>query len=525
MVDGRGSKGQPLCGGVARLPLHPLFAAAYPVLFLFGANAADQVTADALWEPLALAVSAAAALFVVLAILLRDPARGGLIATLLVSLFFWYGHVRNLVAGVISEPVVLLALWLGIGLLIGVAILRWAGPVAGRLTSTLNLALGVLVLVNAGGLATYLWGSAADLLPPPAGITRGANEEPGRKPDIWYLVFDRYASAPVLDRYYGWDNSAFTDALRERGFYVADASQANYPKTPLSLVSSLSMQYLDGEALTDRAASGNDAGPIHRLLRGPLPVPSALREAGYRHVQVANWWAPTATNETADLTLRYESASEFSQALLKMTILNALDGVEDADPFDRAVLREHTLFEFDALRELADEEGPKFVFAHFLVPHPPYVFEADGAWIPKEPTGPDAERAAYIEQLRYTNGRILELIDRLLAVPADEAPIIVLQADEGPFPVRYDANEWRFDWHTATNDELREKVGILNAYHLPGIDPIEAGLRPDITPVNSFRVIFDAYLGTDLPLLPDRIWAQRSQQAFYEFFEVTDRVR
>ena len=47
MVDGRGSKGQPLCGGVARLPLHPLFAAAYPVLFLFGANAADQVTADA----------------------------------------------------------------------------------------------------------------------------------------------------------------------------------------------------------------------------------------------------------------------------------------------------------------------------------------------------------------------------------------------------------------------------------------------------------------------------------------------
>jgi hypothetical protein len=524
MVDGRGSKGQPPRGGLARLPIHPLFAAAYPVLFLFGANAADQVTADALWEPLALAVSAAAALVVVLAIGLRDASRAGLVATLLVSLFFWYGHVRNLVAGVVTEPVLLLALWLAAGAVALVAILRWARPVAGRLTSTLNLAIGLLVVLNAGGIATYMLGGAAPLLPAPAGIARGAAED-GTRPDIWYLIFDRYGSSPVLDRYYGWDNRAFSDALRERGFYVADESQANYPKTPLSLVSSLSMAYLDREALAERAASGTDAGPIHRLLRGPLPVPSALRDAGYRHVQVANWWEPTATNATADLTLRYESASEFSQALLKMTVLNALDGVEDADPFDRAVLREHTLFQFDALTELAAEEGPKLVFAHFLVPHPPYVFEADGSWIPKEPTGADAERRAYVEQLRYTNERILELVDRLLAVPAEDAPVIVLQADEGPFPRRYDANEWRFDWHTATRDELREKFGILNAYHLPGVDPEAAGLRPDMTPVNTFRVIFNAYLGTDLPLLPDRIWAHRSQQAFYDFFDITERVR
>jgi hypothetical protein len=193
-------------------------------------------------------------------------------------------------------------------------------------------------------------------------------------------------------------------------------------------------------------------------------------------------------------------------------------------PYDRAVLRQHTLYEFRVLDLLADDPGPKFVFAHFLAPHPPYVFHPDGSFVEQEPLATEDERAGYIRQMQYVNRRILELVDRLLDAPADQQPIVILQADEGPFPARYDANEWRFDWHTATDEELVEKAGILNAYHLPGVDPETAGLYPTITPVNSFRVVFNTYFGTDLPLLPDRIFAHTSQQEFYDFFEVTDRV-
>ena len=35
------------------LPIHPLLAAAYPVVFLFAINAAEQVTLAPLWLPLA----------------------------------------------------------------------------------------------------------------------------------------------------------------------------------------------------------------------------------------------------------------------------------------------------------------------------------------------------------------------------------------------------------------------------------------------------------------------------------------
>jgi hypothetical protein len=241
-------------------------------------------------------------------------------------------------------------------------------------------------------------------------------------------------------------------------------------------------------------------------------------------VQVANWWEPSATNETADTVLRFEASSEFSSAVLRMTALGAFGAGTQLQPYDRAVLRQHTLFEFRVLERMADDPGPKFVFAHFLVPHPPYVFHPDGSFVTDEPLETEDERAAYLRQMEYINSRILGLVDRLLARPADERPVIILQADEGPFPIRYDANEWHFDWHGGTTEELDEKFGILNAYHLPGVDAEDAGLYPSITPVNSFRVVLNAYFGTDLPLLPDRIFAHRSQQHFYDFFEVTDQL-
>lgn len=119
----------------------------------------------------------------------------------------------------------------------------------------------------------------------------------------------------------------------------------------------------------------------------------------------------------------------------------------------------------------------------------------------------------------------LDFIDSLLALPIDERPILVIQADEGPWPQRYRQNERRFDWTSATPAELREKFGILSAFYLPGVDPEEAGLYPSITPVNQFRVLFNAYFGLDLPAVPDRNYVFPDQEHLYEFIDVTDRLR
>ena len=64
-------------------------------------------------------------------------------------------------------------------------------------------------------------------------------------------------------------------------------------------------------------------------------------------------------------------------------------------------------------------------------------------------------------------------------------------------------------------------MSILNAYYFS--DQKYDKLYPEITPVNTFRVIFDQYFGADLPLLEDKNYFSLWNTP-YEFIEVTDKV-
>lgn len=293
----------------------------------------------------------------------------------------------------------------------------------------------------------------------------------------------------------------------------------------MSLASSLEMDYLDIGELATQAAAPDDLGPVLRLLGGPMEVPMALKARGYEYIHVGTWYGPTSTNSAADLVLRYGSLSEFSSVLYDSTLLPALRG--DSPAGERSEFREsyrrHAQYQFDRLARLAaaDSPVPQFVLAHVSLPHPPYVFDADGNPVSASEERARSESRNYIEQLTYTNARILELLDRLLDTDADDRPVVLLQADEGPYPVVFERDQSAFDWREATTDQLRQKFAILNAFHLPAAGPGE--LYPSISPVNAFRVVFNAYFGTDLELLPDRSYAWNADD-LYDLIEVTDRL-
>nr|MBA2263493.1 hypothetical protein [Chloroflexota bacterium] len=193
------------------------------------------------------------------------------------------------------------------------------------------------------------------------------------------------------------------------------------------------------------------------------------------------------------------------------------------EPFDIKVIYENVRYTLDTLDEIPGIPGPKFVFAHLLIPHDPYVFDTDGSFMDARQVAGQGIVDSYRRQLQYANARMLHLVDRINATAGEDA-VIMLQADEGPFPARYQADAWRFDWRDATDEELEEKFGILFAMRVPGADLEAEGLHDAITPVNAFRIIFNARFGTDLPLLPDRIWAHEDLYHFYDFFEITDRL-
>jgi hypothetical protein len=120
---------------------------------------------------------------------------------------------------------------------------------------------------------------------------------------------------------------------------------------------------------------------------------------------------------------------------------------------------------------------------------------------------------------------MLKWVDQVLDVPAAERPIIMLLADEGPWPRGYRRDERGFDWTAASPAELKQKFGILNAVYMPDKDPAEAGFYDTITPVNQFRALFNAEYGLDLPLLPDRNYIWPDQSEIYTYIDVTDKVR
>jgi hypothetical protein len=324
---------------------------------------------------------------------------------------------------------------------------------------------------------------------------RGPGGPPaGGEPDIVYVVLDRYAGGITLREQYGFDNGPFLRSLEARGFTVAGASRCPYQKTAHSLAASLNMAYLP-DLIDLRAAEPTDWGPLYDLLRGSRAA-RFLQTQGYEYVHIGNWWDPTARDPFADVNVGFGTDSFYDR-----------EGIYEATPD-----------QFEAIASAPARPGPTFVFAHVALPHPPYVFDREGRYVPPEVEAARGREASYLEQLRHTNRLIGRMVDRLLARPDD--PVIVLQADEGPHPYAYEIDPL-FDWTRATDVELREKFFILNAYYLPGSD---ADIPPDISPVNTFRLIFREYFGADLDLLEGRSFIFRDERHLYGFRDVTSRL-
>jgi len=184
---------------------------------------------------------------------------------------------------------------------------------------------------------------------------------------------------------------------------------------------------------------------------------------------------------------------------------------------------------FADLRALADPtESPRFVVAHILAPHPPFVFGPngesvrmghlysfmDGSDYMTYVGPPEQYRKGYAGQAEFVEKQIIGVVDALLAVARPgPRPIIVIRGDHG--------SKVGLDQNSLARTDIQEVFPILNAYLVP--DEIQKDLHPDITPVNSFRTILRDLFGEDLPPLPNRSWYSTFPLP-YDFTEVTDRL-
>jgi len=330
-----------------------------------------------------------------------------------------------------------------------------------------------------------------------------------QKIDIYYIILDSYAGEDILSSLYGYDNDWFYSELVNRGFYLAKNSRSNYSRTPLSLLSSLNFNYVTqyhnsvfSDAYVEMIESLNQNSTM-RLLHN-IGYQTIYIQSGINSINIQN------------VNYRYGESdfSKFPNDFEKMYIDTTLLGYITRLPIlekliqgPRAVLfsdyAKSIETQFSNI-QMGHDDTPKFVFVHLLSPHPPFVFDTDG-FVPDNqyPFGAsdgkkylgtlEEYRVKYIKQLIYINKQLLKTIDNLLT-DNPNPPIIIIQGDHGPrSTVLLRTTEPRC---------FSEGMSILNAYYFP--DREYGALYPSISPVNSFRVIFNKYFSTNLNYLPDR---------------------
>lgn len=500
--------------------LHPFLMAAFPIVFLFSRNLEEPITPRDMLTPLAWSLGGTAALMAIGWALFRNAKAVGLVISAWLLLFFSYGRVASGLGGTtIGRNRYLLTAWavLALGAVAVALILR------NRLAATtmaLNLIMAVLVVMNLVPIVLYRPPAAApsELSGTLARALRAAKSETNDRPDIYFIVPEDYGDERTL-RNLGVDTRPFLRYLEKDGFYVARESMANYQNSPMALSAALNLQFMP-TLLGDSAKS---YGAAARTLRG-FAVSRFLQALGYRYVHIGHWWTPTRTDPSADIDVKPGSLSEFTSILYDTTILPTLSrrlDVEQKILDPRRARYEMTLQELDDIAQTAKLRGPKFVFAHLGVPHVPYVFDRNGRFVTADDATTKEDPKYFADQAYYTTRRLQALVTQLLKVTGRKA-IIILQTDEGPDlqHTRTAIREGKVE-SEELKPALLTKYRILNAYFLPGVS--HDRLYPSITPVNSFRLVFDLYFQAGFGLLPDEVWALQHDPR--KFINITGILR
>lgn len=474
-------------------PYYVLLFSIFPILALLGFNI-GEVEPDVLFRPVLVSITAALLIFMLLRLIYKDWHKAALASTILLLLFFSYGHLYNYlkainIAGLIpGRHRLMIPVWAAIG----VFALWWVGKKikdAGYYTPALNLVSAFLLVYPTMQISSYVWSETSTRNTTQQETVSSNTQLPaGYAPDIYYIILDAYGRDDLLRDVFDYDNSPFLNDLEDMGFYIAGCSQSNYAQSMLSMTSSLNMNYLD-QLSSDLTASTDNRAPL-RALGKYNEVRGFLDSIGYNTVSFATNF-PVSEWEDADYYLAptLGGMNDFELMVMQTSAGRFFMDTFFEPPENRSAewYRLRTLFVLDQLKTGVHQiPGPKFVFAHLVIPHHPFVFGPNGEEInyinQAVPDFPDYV-VGYNNHVTFINKRITEVVETILA-ESENPPVIVIQGDHGPAPF----------------DVIENRMMILNAYYLPGQSQ---GLYETITPVNTFRLVLNNYFGQDFEMLED----------------------
>lgn len=524
-----------------KIPFHPLCFAVYPVIFVISINLVLKEGLRALGFALVFGVM----VFGLVQLGVRNWYKSALIASLFLFLFFAYGYIEYFVDKVnvfgLNLGMAHFVMWLYLLILI---LWIWIVLRQRRIPKTLNQVFSVigiiLVMMPSISIASNFLrvGLVEEQIAPEFPIQVSTNQLQSGSlqeyPDVYYIILDGYAKADILAELYEFDNTSFLDYLSAKGFYVANHSHSNYNQTALSLASSLNMNYL-GEIEGSLRKDYKNRAPLKNLIRDNEVI-NILESLGYQTVSFESGYEWAASSKvdyflSPERPIGFLRLNQFELSLMNTSMMHLIfeSRFLPKDIFQsifQAPFQDHgdnINYTFSHLADFASADGHYFIFAHIISPHPPFIFDADGNQAPVEGlfvlndgSGYQGTSEEYIEgyrqQVMFVNKQLIKVIDRIMA-ESDTPPIIILQADHGPGAY--------LNWESVETSNLEERMGIFNAYYFPEGD--WGLLYESISPVNSFRVLFNSCFGYDFELFPDKMYFAFWNSP-YDYVDITGEI-
>ncbi|MEO5594704.1 MAG: sulfatase-like hydrolase/transferase [Chitinophagaceae bacterium] len=316
------------------------------------------------------------------------------------------------------------------------------------------------------------------------------------KPDIYFLIFDEYASSLSLRESYGYKND-LNLYLEQKGFHIQERSFSNYNYTPASIASILNMSFISG-IKDSTVLTAKDMNYCIELIKSN-EVMKFFSWQGYQIINCSDFNVlnnPVAVSEQLlPIKTRLITDNTLWSKINKDIFWNFYTG-----SFSVNWLIVRRTYEVDQnnrqLLQMIKEQSrkknthPVFVFGHLYMPHQPFYYDKNNRLRDRQSIITDElhnPAAAYLGYLSHVNLEIRELIDTIQH-NTNHKSVIILMGDHG-----YRGKH--------IGEDLHQNYQNLNAVYLPGKN---YNLFYDsISGVNQFKTVLNTLFDQTIPLLKD----------------------
>ena len=522
---------------------HPFLVAVFPILIIYSQNI-GRVNFEDLILPIILVLIFSIVLYYTLKIILKNPFKSALIVTIILILLFSYGHVYYLLNDVsidgfdIGRNLYLIpAFGLALGILIFFTIR--AGRVFDNATSIINVVSIVFIMVAISNvvfvgaeITNYDKDSSQELFYEtrdfsgyfePHKFLISENQE---LPDVYYLILDEYARNDALLEYHDFSNHELTEFLENKGFHIAKNSFANYPMSVQSIPATMNMNYIN--FLADEIGTEvRNYKPLNEKNYGLYPnnmVIKNFKEMNYKIITFNTFALHLHENPLSDETFCHRDKFLLDNRLVDVLARTSIFGYY-IERWAEGELRQVTLCAFENFGNAGNVfDEPVFVWAHIMLPHPPWIFGPNGEEItPGKPllitdnpefrdSGWEPKRQ-YIQQVQFANKKTIEAVENILE--NNKNAIIIIQGDHG--------TAWETNWMEPSKDDAWQRLRNFDAIYFPDEDK-RVQLNDDRTLVNTFRIVFNSYFGSDYEMLENKMYWGWNAKPYY-FEDVTNYLQ